>query len=360
MPSQPIVLTLVLTATLCALAACSRGGEPAAANRAAPAVNVTTAPVEQVAWVDSIEGVGTSRARESITLTAKITETVRKVNFEDGQQVLAGDVLVELTSGQQVAALAEAQASFRDAERLLGRNRELVGQGTVSRQVYDTAQATRDSGKARVDVLRAQLSDRVVTAPFAGVLGLRQISQGALVSPGTVITTLDDISTIKLDFALSERFMADITPGQELIARSVAFPGREFRGKVVSMDSRVDPVSRAVQVRAEIPNDDHALRAGMMLIVNVLREPRQTLAVAEIAVVQVGTDSFVFRVGADDKVEQVPVSLGARRRGEVEIVEGLAAGERIVIDGTVKLRNGSRINDVTASTAAAATMATRP
>lgn len=360
MHSKPIVLVLVLASLLPALLACSRGEKPGSASPAAPAVNVTTARVEPVAWVDSIEGVGTSRARESITLTAKITETVRKVNFEDGQNVIAGDVLVELTSGQQVAALAEAQAGFRDAERLLARNRELVGQGTVSRQVFDTAQATRDSGKARVDVLRAQLSDRVVTAPFAGVLGLRQISQGALVSPGTVITTLDDISTIKLDFALSERFMAGIKPGQELIARSVAFPGREFRGKVVSMDSRVDPVSRAVQVRAEIPNEDHALRAGMMLIVNVLREPRQALAVAEIAVVQVGTDSFVFRVGAEDKVEQVAVSLGARRRGEVEILEGLAAGDRIVIDGTVKLRDGSRINDVAASTAAAATATARP
>jgi membrane fusion protein (multidrug efflux system) len=329
---------------LLSVAACTeKQNQPKSAQ--APASVVTTAIVNPAPWVDTIEALGTAKARESITLTAKITETVRRINFEDGQQVSAGDVLVELTSGQQVAALAEAQATYKDAERLMTRNLDLVRQGTVSRQVADTAKATHDSSKARVDLLRAQLSDRVVTAPFSGVLGLRQISVGALVTPGTVITTLDDIDAIKLDFAIPESMLAAVRPGHEVVGRSAAFPGREFHGKVLSLDSRVDPVTRAVQVRAEFPNKDHALRAGMLISAQVLREPRDALSVPEIAVVQVGNKSHVYRVKGDDTVEEVVVKLGARRRGEVEIVEGLAAGDRIVIDGTVKLRNGARIND---------------
>jgi len=142
-----------------------------------------------------------------------------------------------------------------------------------------------------------------------------------------------------------ERHLAAIVPGQDVIARSAAFRGREFTGKVVSLDSRIDPVTRAVLVRAEIANGDHALRAGMLLTVNVLQPGREVLVVPEIAIVQVGTESFAFRVGADDTVEQVKVSLGARRHSEVEVVAGLEAGMRVVVDGTVKLRSGARIKD---------------
>ncbi len=336
-----IHLGFVFACTL--LAACSRSAPPVAAGAAQAPVVVTTATLAPTAWVDVIEAVGTSKAREAVTLTAKITETVRKVNFSDGQRVAAGDVLVELTSGQQVAGLAEAQATWRDAERLLKRNQDLVRQGTISRQVFDTAQATHDSTRARVDVLRAQLSDRVVTAPFAGVLGLRQVSAGSLVTPGTVITTLDDIDVVNIDFALPERHLAAIAAGQAIVAHSDAYPGRDFGGKVASLDSRVDPVTRAFQVRAEVDNPDHALRAGMLLNVEVMRPARNVIAVAEIAIVQVGNDSFVFRVGGDGVAHRVRVTLGARRRGEVEVVQGLAAGERIVVDGTVKLRDGAKV-----------------
>ncbi|MBX3697211.1 MAG: efflux RND transporter periplasmic adaptor subunit [Dokdonella sp.] len=334
----------LLAALLLTLAACSKPNSGADA-KAGAAIPVTTTRVQPMEWVDTIEAVGTTKARESVTLTAKITETVRKVNFSDGQRVDAGDVLVELTSGQQVAALAEAQATYKDAERLMNRNDDLVRQGTVSKQVADTARATHDSAQARVALLRAQLADRVVTAPFSGVLGLRQVSVGALVTPGTVITTLDDIDTIKLDFSLPERYLAALGPGLQLTANSIAFPGREFSGKVLSVDSRVDPMTRSVVVRAELPNADHALRPGMLMTVHVLQPARSVLAVPEIAIEQIGLDSFVYRVAEDDTVERVKVTLGARQSGQVEIVDGIVAGTRIVVDGTVKLREGSKISD---------------
>ena len=340
-----------LALSLIGLAACS-SQEPTGKPAAIPAIPVTTTVSEPPSWVDTIEAVGTTKARESVTLTAKITETVRKVNFSDGQRVDAGDVLIEMTSGQQVAALAEAQATFKDAERLMKRNDDLVRQGTVSKQVADTARATHDSSQARVALLRAQLSDRVVTAPFSGVLGLRQVSVGALVTPGTVITTLDDLDTIKLDFSLAERYLARLQPGLELTATSVAYPGRKFVGRITSIDSRVDPITRAILARAELPNADHALRAGMLMTVNVLQAGREVLALPEIAIEQVGSGSFVYRVKPDMKVERVEVELGARQDGKVEVTRGIDAGTRIVVDGMVKLRDGSTITDATPSQAA--------
>ncbi|MEO7014669.1 MAG: efflux RND transporter periplasmic adaptor subunit [Dokdonella sp.] len=349
MPKFPAISFLALS--LIGLAACS-SQEPTGKPAAIPAIPVTTTVIEPSSWVDTIEAVGTTKARESVTLTAKITETVRKVNFSDGQRVDAGDVMIEMTSGQQVAALAEAQATFKDAERLMKRNDDLVRQGTVSKQVADTARATHDSSQARVALLRAQLSDRVVTAPFSGVLGLRQVSVGALVTPGTVITTLDDIDTIKLDFSLAERYLARLQPGLELTATSVAYPGRKFVGRITSFDSRVDPITRAILARAELPNADHAMRAGMLMTVNVLQAGREVLALPEIAIEQVGSGSFVYRVKPDMKVERVEVELGARQDGKVEVTRGIDAGTRIVVDGMVKLRDGSTITDATPSQAA--------
>lgn len=347
--------TLIITTAVLLLAGCSQGPDADSGTKGAgPAAMVTTTVLEPTTWVDGIEAVGTTRARESVTLTAKITETVRKINFSDGQRVDAGDVLVELTSGQQVAALAEAQATFKDASRLMRRNDDLVRQGTVSRQVADTARATHDSAEARVALLRAQLADRVVTAPFAGVLGLRQVSVGALVSPGTVITTLDDISTINLDFALPERYLAALRPGLEVGATSVAYPGRRFVGQVTSVDSRIDPLTRTVLVRAEIPNPDGALRGGMLMVVKVMQPGRSVLAVPEIALEQVGTRAFAYRLKDADSVARVEVQTGARQQGEVEIVSGLAAGDRIVVDGIVKLRDGARVREKPEAAAAPA------
>jgi membrane fusion protein, multidrug efflux system len=183
----------------------------------------------------------------------------------------------------------------------------------------------------------------VITAPFDGVLGMRQVSPGSLVTPGTPIATLDDISIIKLDFSVPERYLAVLARGQQVAAHSETYPDREFTGTVASVDSRVDPVTRSVTVRAEVPNPERLLRPGMLLAVRLYQAPRQTIVAPEIAVIQIGTDAFVYRVSKDQVAERVKVVLGSRRRGEVEIASGLAAGETIVTEGAVKLREGSRV-----------------
>lgn len=332
----------IFAAVLVTVAGC--GNDVADVGAAPPATRVVAAVVTPAQWRDTIEALGTTRANESVTITAKVSEIVRKVAFESGDVVSIGDVLVDLSSGAQLAGLEEARAAYQEAERQLKRQQELAERQLISASQIDTQRAVRDAALARMNVVRAALSDRVITAPFDGVLGLRQVSPGSLVTPGTPIATLDDISVIKLDFSVPERFLAVLARGQEIAAHSDTYPGRAFAGSVTSVDSRIDPVTRSVAVRAEIPNPERLLRPGMLMTVQLFREPRDTLVIPEIAILQVGMDSFVYRVTAEQTAQRVPVELGARRKGEVEVVSGLAAGDRIVTEGTVKLRDGMRVS----------------
>ena len=193
--------------------------------------------------------------------------------------------------------------------------------------------------------MRADIGDRSIRAPFAGVLGMREVSPGALVTPGTVIATLDDISRVHVDFAVPEVHLAHLAQGQALAGTSVAWPGVTFEGEVSSIDARVDPATRAVIVRGDFPNRERKLRPGMLLQVQLSRPQRQALVLPEIAVVQVGRDTFVWRVKGDGTVERVPIQVGERRAGQVEVLRGLDAGDRIVVDGTGKLRPGLQVSD---------------
>lgn len=343
--SSPL-LVLVL-----ALSAC---GDAAPDKAQAPAATVTTTAVATKPWSDAIEALGTAHANESVLVTAKVTETVVRVNFEDGDLVEAGQVLVDLSGRAELAGLDEVAAAYREAQQQYERLRELNAQKLIPTSQLDAQRGSMDAAKARLDVVRARLADRVITAPFAGVLGFRQVSPGTLVTPGTTIASLDDISVMKLDFTVPESFLSALAVGQAVSARSSAWRDREFTGTVRTIESRVDPVTRAVTVRAEIPNRDRELRPGMLLTLRVFQPERQALVIPEISVIQVAQDAHVFRVKADDTVEQVDVKLGQRRGGEVEVVEGLAAGDRIVVDGTVKLRAGARVVEAAATPSAPA------
>lgn len=346
-------VTLALLVLVSALMACSRDGGKGGAE-GAPTVTVTSTRVAAQPWSDSIEALGTATANESLMITAKVTETVVRVNFEDGDQVEAGQVLVDLSGKVELAGLAEAAAAYRETQQQFQRAQQLIAQKLIPTSQLDSQRASMESARARLDATRARLSDRVITAPFSGVLGFRRVSPGSLVTPGTVITSLDDVSVIKLDFSVPEHFLPALATGQTLVAHSVAFPGRDFIGALRTIGSRVDPMTRAISLRAEIANPDLALRPGMLMTVRLSLPERQALAVPEIAVIQVAQQASVFRVKSDDTVESVNVALGQRRNGQVEVREGLLAGDRIVVDGTVKLRSGAHIVEAEPSPAPAA------
>src|SRR5690606_16524893 len=209
------------------------------------AVQVTTTQVRLQPWSDTLQALGTVKARESVTITAKVSETVRDVHLDSGDVVQAGAPLVTLSGNQQQSALAEAQANAAEADQMYRRMAQLGEQQLVARATLETQRAVRDAAVARVDQIRAQLSDRQIRAPFSGVLGLRQVSPGALVTPGTAIATLDDTRHVYVDFPVPEASLSHLAAGQVLTATSAAWPGREFSGTVGPVDSRIEPVTTA-------------------------------------------------------------------------------------------------------------------
>ncbi|HEY4582153.1 MAG TPA: efflux RND transporter periplasmic adaptor subunit [Lysobacter sp.] len=336
---------LVIATLAVALAGCGskRDAAPNGARGDRP-IPVTMQAVHPRPFVDTLKALGTVRARESVTVTASVSEKVQAVHFDSGDVVRAGAPLVTLVGRAQHAQLREAQAAAGEAESLYRRQSELAGQQLIARSQLETQRATRDAANARVAQMRAQIADRVIRAPFSGVLGIRQVSPGSLVTPGTVITTLDDLSTVFVDFPVPETQLALIAVGQRLAGSAAAYPDRRFEGTVDTVDARIDTGTRAVTVRGRFPNAGRLLKPGMLLQVDIARAERPALLVPEIAVVQVGTESYVFRV-RDGKAERADVKLGARAGGQVEIASGIAAGDVIVVDGTGKLRPGAKVVD---------------
>ncbi|MEM7082630.1 MAG: efflux RND transporter periplasmic adaptor subunit [Pseudomonadota bacterium] len=320
-------------------------GPPAARGGPARAVPVTLATVTSMAFQDRVEAIGTTRANESVTITAKVTDKISSINFVDGQSVDKGQLLVELTNDEQTAQLAEAKADLEDARRQLRRVEELAAQGTVAASQVDELRARASGADARLEAIVARLKDRVIRAPFAGVLGFRQVSPGTLVSPGTAITTLDDVSRLKLDFSVPELYLQAIDVGDSVIASSPAFRARAFEGIVAGIDSRIDEITRAVTVRADIPNEEGRLRPGMLMTVELQTAARTSLAVPEASVVPGDPDPYVYVVN-DNTAARRDVKTGQRSGGYIEILEGLESGDRIVVLGLVKLRDGATVSVV--------------
>ena len=330
----------------CLLAAgCARDGGtgPGAGGDRDQPIPVVVETVRAQPWRDDLRALGTVAARESVTVTAKVSETVEKVHFESGQSVARGAPLVTLSGQQQYAALAAAEANAREAARQYQRQAQLASQQLVARAAVDAQRASRDAAQAQVAQIRANLADRVIRAPFAGVLGIRQVSPGALVTPGTVIATLDDVARVYVAFPGPETELAGVAVGQALAGTTSAWPGRRFDGTVSVVSTRLDTGSRAAVVRGDFPNPERALKPGMLVEVAITRGVRQALVVPEIAVQQIGSETFAWRVRADGSVEKATVEVGGRVPGKVMVRKGLQAGDRIVSDGVCKLRAGSRV-----------------
>lgn len=312
-------------------------------DRGAQPVLVTLASASSREFVDLIEAIGTARANESIEITAKTSDTVARLNFTDGQQVASGHIVAEMASREQSADITAAEATLREQEQTLKRARTLRERGFVTQASLDAARAARDSAAARLAATRSRMADRTIRTPFAGVLGLRRVSVGALVRPADVITTLDDISRIKVDFSVAETRMAGITRGQTVRATAAAFPNESFTGTVDSIDTRIDPQSRTITVRAVFANDKGRLLPGMLMTVGIESNRRQSLSVAEQTLVPIENKQFVYVVEGENKAERREVRTGARIPGHVEILGGLREGESVVLDGTLKMRPGATI-----------------
>ena len=311
-----------------------------------PAVTVLAVAAQTHTFTDAVEALGTAQARESIVLTPKVADTIRAIRFDSGDRVRSGQVLVEMANVEQAADVAEARAQNLAAQQELRRYQELYDRGFASQARLDTVRAAAIAAEARLNAGGSRIADRTIRAPFAGIVGLRTASPGQFMRPGDQIGTLDDISQIKLDFDVPETQFARLRPGVRIVAGTAAFPDRSFEGVISDVDSRIDPTTRTVRVRAMLPNRGETLRPGMLMAVRVLANPREALAVPEIALLDRADGSFVYRVAAGENgqvVEQVQVQTGQRSGGMAEVLGGLNPGDLIVTEGIQSIRPGQPV-----------------
>lgn len=311
------------------------------------ALPVATTTVETRAFADVVEALGTVRATESVVITSRTTEVIRAVAFDSGDLVTVGDVLVEFTDAEETADLQEARAALLEVEIEFERITSLEARGVVAPAQVEPVKARLDRAQSRLQAVQAQRSDLVIAAPFSGVVGLRNASPGMLVRPGDVIATLDDISIVKVDFTVPERFLPVFTPGAPVELRAAAYPDEVFLGRVEQIDTRIDPVTRAATMRAALPNADGRVLPGMLMLVDARRNEREHPAVPEVALVRDGDEAFVFIVTQDDErgtlAQRRTVTTGARAGGFVEITSGLAPGETLVSEGVHRIRPGAPV-----------------
>lgn len=321
--------------------------EPAEQKEKPVPVIVKEAKIDR--FVDYVEALGTLRANETVDITATVTDTVTAIHFDDGQRVNAGDILVEMTNAEEHALLDEARSTLKEAQIQYERVKPLVERGAAARSQLDQQQRDYNTARARYRAIESRLQDLLIVAPFSGVVGLRNISVGALIEPGVIITTLDDDSTMKLDFTVPAIHLATLKTGLPIQARAPSFSDRTFPGEVSAINSRIDQATRSIVARAILPNPDRLLKPGLLMNVQLLNNPRDVVVIPEEALIPTGQENHVLVV--DQSVDPVvaerrKVKIGVRRPGEVEIVEGLKAGEVVVIHGTLRARPGQEVQIV--------------
>ncbi len=291
---------------------------------------------------DEIQAVGTARANEQVTLAANVTERIERLLFDDGMFVRRGQLLATLSSAQEQAALAGARASAVEASTQLERITSLNDQGFATRALLDQQRAALSEARAAADSVEAQISDRMIRAPFSGYLSLRNISAGAIVASGTPLVTVSDLSRIKLDFTVPETLLGRLRPGLPIKAYASAFPDAPIEGRISVIDPVIDPNSRAVMVRATLPNPGARIKPGMLLTVRIETGQRNALALPEIAVLSEGDDRYVYTVDDEKKVKRAPVRTGLRDNGLIEVT-GLPEGALVVSEGVVKVSQGGKV-----------------
>jgi membrane fusion protein, multidrug efflux system len=315
---------------------------PAAAAKAKGAMPVSTAKVTKADYALDLLAIGTVAADESIDLSANVTETVTALHFEDGQQVKKGALLVELSAAEELAALSASKSQLTEHEREITRLQSLVKDGAAPEARLEERRTLAEVAKQSILEAEARLADRRIVAPFDGWLGLRRISVGALVSPGTVIVSLDKIDVVKIDFSVPETYLGMIQEGTEIEASTEATRDRVFKGRLSRLDSRVDPATRAVAARAEVPNADLLLKPGMLITASLRVEPRISLSIPERALVPIGSKTFAFTI-ADDKAKRAEITIGRRKPGYIEVLKGLEENQLVVADGLVGLQDGMAV-----------------
>lgn len=316
-----------------------------------PAMPVEVAKARVAPVVRAIGAVGSVEADEAVVIRPEVAGRIVEVSFREGAAVGAGDVLFVLDQAEAKARVAQGEAALNLARMNFERARDLLAQKLASQQDFDAAQARLKEAQARLDLDRVALDRTVLAAPFAGIAGLRRVSPGDYVAAGRDLVNVESLDPVKLDFRIPEAHASALRSGLAVTVEVDAFPGRGFSGTVYAVDPRVDAATRTLLVRARIANPRHELRPGMFARVRiVLGNKPDAVWIPEEAVVPRGRDKFVYRVN-DGTAEFVRIESGERREGEIEVRDGIAAGDTVVVGGQMRIRPGAAVKPLSAAPA---------
>lgn len=309
------------------------------------AVNVVAARVEMDRSGQRVTALGTAKAAHSVVLYPQVSGIVADILFKPGQTVAEGAVLLRLEDDEEQATADRARIEYAQARATFERSQSLAKSKTISSVALGDAEMAAQLAENQVRLAEIAAGRRAVTAPFAGIVGLSDISIGDLVSNSTAIASLDDLSTVRVGFEVPERWSARITEGQAIGASAAALPGSNFAGKITGIDSRVDETTRTLRLEAELQNPDQVLKAGMAITVELEFDMADQLAVPSLAVQWDRRGSFVWKV-VDGAVRRSDVAIVRRESGIVVVAGGVVAGDKVVVEGLLRLREGAKVNEV--------------
>ena len=314
----------------------SRGGMPPVQ---VVAVDVRLQPV-----TESLALVGSITPNEMVEIKAETDGIVQEINFNEGERAERGQLLVKLDDTKSAAALAQAEANLQLSEANHERAKQLFNEKLISQQEYDQASSTHAVNQASVDLQRRLLKDARINAPFAGIVGARQISPGQVIARSMILTWLVDLDTVKVEVNVPERYLQELKVGRPLEFSVAAFPGEKFRGEVYFVSPQVNESLRTALIKARIPNAEHKLRGGMFASLELTLQVRDAaIVIPEPAIMSNGDNFSVFVVDKNGNAQVRPIQVGMRLSGKAEVLKGLSAGDKVVVEGIQKLRPGGPV-----------------
>lgn len=326
------------------------GSAPVAAAGAHRPVTVEVSRVTLTKLTDDAQSVGSLRSRQGVVLRPEVSGRITQLNFRDGERVRKGQLLVQLDDQLAQAQVKQSQAELAIAQANHKRNQELLAQNFVSQRSLDESAANLEVAQAKLALAQATAARLRIVAPFDGIAGIRNVNVGDYLKDGTDIVNLEDIDTVYVDYRLPERYQTQVRPGQRALVELDALPGRRFEARVQAVDPLIDANGRSIGVRASIVNHQLLLRPGMFArVTTVFGVREQARVIPEEAIVPQGGKQYVIKLvpGADQGSlvsQRVEVKVGIRRPGQVEILDGLAAGDTVVTAGQQRLqRDGSPV-----------------
>ncbi len=336
-PVNPVATGVPLPAGAPQSAGKSAAGAPAGG------ITVEAIKVKSVRMAQGLTAVGSLRSDESVTIRPEVSGRISEFGFREGQRVAKGATLIRFDTSVQRAELDQAEANLGLSKSRLERSRDLFTKGFISAQARDEAESNFKVARATYDLSQARLTKLEIKAPFSGIVGLRMVSIGDYVKDGQDIVNLEEIDPLKVDFRIPEIYLKQVAVNQALQITLDAFPNQTFQGKVFAINPLVDTNGRSIVIRAMVKNTEARLRPGMFARVRLLfSDERDSVAVPEQSLIPVGDDQYLFKV-VDGRAQRFKVEIGQRREGQVEVLQGLIAGDVVVTAGQLKLRDGSQV-----------------